>query len=229
VRDLVDGFSRSRYDIHTVGHAVESASSLGVEMQTIHLSGGRAMIEAAVLAAPPETLLLGVTVLTSVDQAALHETGIDSPMEKQVLRLAQLGVDSGIGGVVASPLEIAPLRHVHGSKLRIVTPGIRLRDAALNDQKRTLTPAEASAPAPISWSSAARSPPRPTARGARANRGRCYLRALIYEDRAPVSAAMNMAIDEALLEHCPPGFALLRLARPSLSLRLLRQICRYRP
>jgi len=128
---------------NTVGHAVESACSLGVEMQTIHLSGGRAMIEAAVLAAPPKMLLLGVTVLTSVDRAALHETGVDSPMEKQVLRLAQLGVDSGIGGVVASPLEIAPLRHVHGSKLQIVTPGIRPRNAATNDQKRTLTPAEA--------------------------------------------------------------------------------------
>jgi orotidine-5'-phosphate decarboxylase len=128
---------------NTVGRAVERAHSLGVEMQTIHLSGGRAMIEAAVLAAPPEMLLLGVTVLTSVDQAALRETGVDSPMEKQVLRLAQLGVDSGIGGVVASPLEIASLRSTHGSKLQIVTPGIRPRDAATNDQKRTLTPAEA--------------------------------------------------------------------------------------
>ena len=128
---------------NTVGHATESASSLGVEMETIHLSGGRAMIEAAVRTAPPEMLLLGVTVLTSVDQAALHETGVDSSMEKQVLRLAQLGVESGIGGVVASPLEIAPLRQVYGSKLQIVTPGIRPRDAATNDQKRTLTPAEA--------------------------------------------------------------------------------------
>jgi orotidine-5'-phosphate decarboxylase len=128
---------------NTVGRTVESARSLGVEMQTIHLSGGRKMIEAAVLAAPPEMLLLGVTVLTSVDQAALHETGVDSPIENQVLRLTQLGVDCGVGGVVASPLEIAPLRHVHGSKLQIVTPGIRPRDAATNDQKRTLTPAEA--------------------------------------------------------------------------------------
>ena len=128
---------------NTVGRAVESASSLGVEMQTIHLSGGRAMIAAAVLASPPKMLLLGVTVLTSVDQTALHDTGVDSSMEKQVLRLAQLGVDSGIRGVVASPLEIAPLREVHGSKLQIVTPGIRPRDVATNDQKRTLTPAEA--------------------------------------------------------------------------------------
>jgi orotidine-5'-phosphate decarboxylase len=128
---------------NTVGRAVESAASLGAEMQTIHLSGGRAMIEAAVLAAAPEMLLLGVTVLTSVDQATLHETGIDSPMEEHVLRLAQLGADSGIDGVVASPLEIAPLRSAHGSKLQIVTPGIRPRDVSTDDQKRTLTPAEA--------------------------------------------------------------------------------------
>ena len=128
---------------NTVGRAVENAASLGVEMQTIHLSGGRAMIEAAVLAAPSEMLLLGVTMLTSVDQATLHETGIVSPMEEQVLRLAKLGTDSGIGGVVASPLEIAPLRSAHGSKLQIVTPGIRPRDVATDDQKRTLTPAEA--------------------------------------------------------------------------------------
>ena len=128
---------------NTVGRALESSASLGVEMQTIHLSGGRAMIEAAVQAAPPEILLLGVTVLTSVDQTALHETGVDASMEKQVMRLAQLGAESGIGGVVASPLEIAPLRRAHGSKLRIVTPGIRPRNMATNDQKRTLTPAEA--------------------------------------------------------------------------------------
>jgi orotidine-5'-phosphate decarboxylase len=128
---------------NTVGRAVEGAGSLGVEMQTIHLSGGRAMIEAAVLAAPPEMLLLGVTVLTSVDQTSLHETGVDAPIEKQVLRLAQLGVESRIGGVVASPLEIGALRRAHGSKLRIVTPGIRPRKVATNDQKRTLTPAEA--------------------------------------------------------------------------------------
>jgi orotidine-5'-phosphate decarboxylase len=128
---------------NTVGRAVESAASLGAEMQTIHLSGGRTMIEAAVHAAAPEMLLLGVTVLTSVDQATLRETGIDSPLEEQVLRLAQVGADSGIGGVVASPLEIAPLRSAHGSKLQIVTPGIRPRDMATDDQKRTLTPAEA--------------------------------------------------------------------------------------
>jgi orotidine-5'-phosphate decarboxylase len=128
---------------NTVRGAVESAASLGVEMLTIHLSGGRAMIEAAVGAAPPEVLLLGVTVLTSVDEATLRETGVEAPLEKHLLRLAQLGAESGIGGVVASPLELAPLRRAHGPKLKIVTPGIRPRAAAANDQKRTLAPAEA--------------------------------------------------------------------------------------
>ena len=129
---------------NTVGRAVESASSLGVEMLTIHLSGGRAMIEAAVLAAPPEMLLLGVTVLTSVDRADVARDRRRFPDgENKSCVLPNSGVDSGIGGVVASPLEIAPLRPSHGSKLKIVTPGIRPRSAATNDQKRALTPAEA--------------------------------------------------------------------------------------
>ena len=128
---------------NTVGHAVESADSLGVEMLTIHLSGGRAMIEAAVRAANPEMLLLGVTVLTSVDAATLRETGVDAPMEEQVLRLAQLGAASGIGGVVASPHEVAPLRRLHGTKIKIVTPGIRPHGAAADDQRRAMTPVEA--------------------------------------------------------------------------------------
>ncbi len=128
---------------NTVGRAVESASSLGVKMLTIHLCGGRAMIEAAVGAAAPGMLLLGVTVLTSLDETILREAGVDAPIEKQVLRLAQLGAESGIGGVVASPLELAPLRRAHGSNLKFVTPGIRPQGAAADDQKRTLTPAEA--------------------------------------------------------------------------------------
>jgi orotidine-5'-phosphate decarboxylase len=128
---------------NTVGRAVESVSSLGVDMLTIHLSGGRAMIEAAARATSPGMLLLGVTVLTSVDEAGLRETGVGSQVENQVLRLAQLGVESGIGVVVASPLEISPLRRAHGSNLKIVTPGIRPRGATTDDQKRTLTPAEA--------------------------------------------------------------------------------------
>lgn len=127
----------------TVGRAVESAGSLGVEMLTIHLSGGRAMCATASAAAPEAMLLLGVTVLTSTDEASLRETGVAASMEEQVLRLAQLGVDSNIGGLVASPLELAPLRRAYGSKVKIVTPGIRPAGTAKHDQKRAATPSEA--------------------------------------------------------------------------------------
>lgn len=128
---------------NTVGRAVESASSLGVEMLTIHLSGGRAMIEAAVQAAAPEMLLLGVTVLTSSDEATLRETGVPSGVEEQVTRLAQLGVAAGLRGLVASPHELRALRAAHGEEVKIVTPGIRPAGADANDQKRAMTPADA--------------------------------------------------------------------------------------
>ncbi len=128
---------------HTVARAVESAGSLGVEMLTLHLSGGGAMIRAATEVASEKMLLLGVTVLTSSDESTLEETGISSSMEEQVLRLARLGTKNGIVGVVASPLEIEALRHAHGDNLKIVTPGIRPAGAALHDQKRALTPTEA--------------------------------------------------------------------------------------
>ena len=88
-------------------------------------------------------LLLGVTVLTSSDEATLRETGVNSSMQEQVLRLAQLGVESGISGFVASPHELGPLRSAHGTKIKIVTPGIRPGGAATGDQKRVTTPAEA--------------------------------------------------------------------------------------
>ncbi len=128
---------------NTAAGAVESACSLGVEMFTLHLSGGRAMIEVAVRAAPPNMLLLGVTVLTTATEETLREVGVDSPMEEQVLRLAQLAAESGLGGIVASARELQPLRRAHGPKLKIITPGIRPPGSPMNDQRRTMTPAEA--------------------------------------------------------------------------------------
>jgi orotidine-5'-phosphate decarboxylase len=128
---------------NTVGRAVESANSLGVEMLTLHLSGGRSMIQAAARAAAPGMLLLGVTVLTSADEATLRETGIGSPVEEQVLRLAQLGVESGLPGLVASPHELAPLRAAFGAGIKIVTPGIRPPGSTADDQKRAMTPIQA--------------------------------------------------------------------------------------
>ena len=128
---------------NTVGHAVESASSLGAEMLTIHLGGGRAMIESAVRAAPPDLLLLGVTVLTSSDEATLCETGVPGAVGEQVTRLAGLGLEAGLRGLVASPHELRALRATHGEEVKIVTPGIRPAGTAANDQKRAMTPAEA--------------------------------------------------------------------------------------
>src|SRR5438445_13645589 len=95
------------YDIpNTVARAVESASTLGVQMLTIHLSGGSEMIRAATGASNADMLLLGVTVLTSSSEQMLREIGIAGTVENQVLRLARLGVEAGIDGFVASPHEI---------------------------------------------------------------------------------------------------------------------------
>ena len=128
---------------NTVARAVESASSLGVEMLTLHLSGGRAMIEAATQATKPETRLLGVTVLTSANETTLRETGVSSSIEEQVLRLARLGVEAGVNGIVASAQEARALRQAFGASLGIVTPGIRPIGSDAADQQRVTTPAAA--------------------------------------------------------------------------------------
>ena len=128
---------------NTVGRAVESASLLGIHMLTLHLSGGRRMIEAAVRAAGPDLLLLGVTVLTSSDQESLRETGVQAALEEQVVRLARLGVEAGISGLVASAQELAALRTAVGPQVTVVTPGIRPRNASPDDQKRAVSPADA--------------------------------------------------------------------------------------
>src|SRR4051794_13138385 len=88
---------------NTVAKAVEAAAALRVRMLTIHLSGGRRMIEAATAACPPELLLLGVTVLTSSDETTLRETGVARGVEEQTLELAALGAAAGIRGLIASP------------------------------------------------------------------------------------------------------------------------------
>jgi orotidine-5'-phosphate decarboxylase len=125
---------------NTVRHSVESACALGVDLLTIHLSGGGAMIRAAADGVSGETLVLGVTVLTSSSRETLREVGTDVPVEDQVLRLARLSVENGVTGIVASPLEVTLLRQVFGGGLTIVTPGVRPQWAQANDQQRTLTP-----------------------------------------------------------------------------------------
>ena len=132
------------YDIpNTVARAVESASTLGVRMLTIHLSGGSEMIRAATAARANNMLILGVTVLTSSTEQTLREIGIKDTVADQVIRLATLGVEAGIDGVVASPREIKPLRREFGDRIKIAVQGIRPTWAEPGDQKRFMTPREA--------------------------------------------------------------------------------------
>jgi orotidine-5'-phosphate decarboxylase len=136
---------------NTVAKAVASATRLDVQMLTIHTSGGGEMMRAAEKSAqdtakqpglqPP--LVLGVTVLTSSSNETLAETGCEADVEKQVLRLAQLAVKSGLRGLVCSPLEIVSLRKILPAHIQLVTPGIRTGAEKADDQKRTLTPREA--------------------------------------------------------------------------------------
>jgi orotidine-5'-phosphate decarboxylase len=127
----------------TVARTVEAASSLGVRMLTIHLSGGSDMIRAAVAVPKNELLILGVTVLTSANEGMLRETGISDEIDNQVLRLAKLGVARGVDGIVASPHEIKSLRAEFGDKIKIVVPGIRPTWSDPDDQKRFMTPRDA--------------------------------------------------------------------------------------
>lgn len=128
---------------NTVARAVAAAGELGVQMLTLHLSGGRAMLEAAAEARPPGLCLLGVTVLTSATPESLTETGVNSGIEEQVLRLAELGRECGIDGLITSPQEVPILRERLGTEVKLVTPGVRPSWAAANDQKRFTTPNQA--------------------------------------------------------------------------------------
>lgn len=136
---------------HTVARAVAAAVRLDVQMLTVHTGGGRAMLAAAEEAARAEAgrrgqappLVLGVTVLTSLDDTALAEVGIASGAAPQVERLARLAVRAGLRGLVCSPLELSLLRAVLPREIQLVTPGIRPPGTDAGDQKRTLGPREA--------------------------------------------------------------------------------------
>jgi len=122
-------------------------------MVNVHASGGTAMMQAAASAAReaasragrPKPLVIGVTVLTSMDEATLHESGVTRPLLDQVIALARLARGAGLDGVVASPQETAAIRQACGDAFAIVTPGIRGASAGAekNDQSRTMGPAEA--------------------------------------------------------------------------------------
>ncbi len=130
---------------NTVARAVGRARDLEVDLLTLHATGGRRMMEAAAEAAGDELTLLGVTVLTSMTSSDVEDSWgrvVDS-LEEEVVRLARLARESGVGGVVASVREAAPIRSALGGDLVVVTPGIRLAGDDAHDQARVSTPAEA--------------------------------------------------------------------------------------
>lgn len=131
---------------NTVAAACEAAAELGVWMINVHASGGRAMLRAARAALEnfeQRPLLVAVTVLTSLDAAALGEVGVNDAPAQQVARLARLAHDCGLDGVVCSPQEIAAVKAACGHAFLTVTPGIRPAEASLDDQQRVATPASA--------------------------------------------------------------------------------------
>lgn len=150
VRSIVEGGGKVFLDLkfhdipNTVAKAVGAAAQLGAFFVTLHITGGRAMLEAAASALPAEgTQLLGVTVLTSHTDASLMETGMRGTVVETVRQLARLAHESGIDGVVCSPHEIGLIRETAGDDMVIVTPGIRPKGAAKGDQARVTTPGEA--------------------------------------------------------------------------------------
>jgi orotidine-5'-phosphate decarboxylase len=131
---------------NTVAKAIGTAADLGVWMTNVHASGGSRMMSAARQALDSkgsDMLLIGVTVLTSMDVSDLEEVGVQGNASAQVLRLAELAKNSGLDGVVCSAQEAKLLKESLGQGFKLVTPGIRLADSAADDQRRIVTPADA--------------------------------------------------------------------------------------
>jgi orotidine-5'-phosphate decarboxylase len=152
VRDLVGAGRRVFLDLkyhdipHTVAAAVREAARLGVGMLTVHASGSSQMLRAAADAArtvTPALRVLGVTVLTSMDESDLNNIGIRSTVQDEVLRLAALALANGCQGIVTSAREASRLRTELGQDFAIVTPGVRPAGTGHGDQVRVVTPAEA--------------------------------------------------------------------------------------
>jgi orotidine-5'-phosphate decarboxylase len=133
---------------NTVAKAMLEAARLGVQLTNLHALGGAEMMETAATAVRREfgdqrPRLLAVTILTSSTADTLRRVGIEYPVQDMVVRLAKLAQNTGMDGVVASPLEIDLIRAACGPDFLIVTPGVRPTFAAADDQKRIMTPAEA--------------------------------------------------------------------------------------
>jgi orotidine-5'-phosphate decarboxylase len=163
VRDLVSSGHQVFLDLkyhdipNTVASAVREAAQLGVSMLTVHASGGEKMLRAAVEASHVAAgvharqansvvrslQLLAVTVLTSMDESDLHQTGVSGALLDHVLRLASTALDAGCAGVVSSAREVKSLRAKLGEDFLIVNPGVRPAGSDHGDQARVVTPAEA--------------------------------------------------------------------------------------
>ena len=127
---------------NTVARAVESLAPLEPAILTVHAAGGRAMLAAAKAAAPPETKIVAVTVLTSLDAVDLSDAGVSGSPAKQVQRLADLARESGVDGIVCSGAEVAAARAAWPDGF-LVVPGVRPAGADVADQKRVVTPSQA--------------------------------------------------------------------------------------
>src|ERR1700733_2694928 len=152
VRDLVASGRRVFLDLkyhdipNTVAAAVKEASRLGVSMLTVHAAGSEKMLCAAVEAAresDPKMMVLGVTVLTSMDESDLDKIGVRGTVLEEVVRLGRLALESGCQGIVASAREASALRAELGDTFAIVTPGVRLPGGSHGDKARVVTPAKA--------------------------------------------------------------------------------------
>ncbi len=153
---IVEKFMRQGFEIfldlkyhdipQTVAGACQSAAALGVWMVNIHVTGGKSMMQAAREAIDQHTqspLLIGVTLLTSLDQKDLQALGVQQSPKELVLSLARQAQENGLDGVVCSAQEAAMVRHACGDHCVIVTPGIRLPQGESSDQKRIMTPENA--------------------------------------------------------------------------------------
>jgi orotidine-5'-phosphate decarboxylase len=124
----------------TVEGAARSAAASGAALLTVHAAGGAEMVRGAVKGAGGKLRVLAVTVLTSLDAAALEAIGLAGPPESAVVRLARLAVAAGAGGLVCSPHEVAAVRAAVGPGPLLVVPGVRPAGAARGDQARVATP-----------------------------------------------------------------------------------------
>jgi len=153
---LVEALHKRNFDVfldlkfhdipNTAAKAVAAAANMGVWMVNVHASGGQRMMEAAVQAIQSfqkKPILIGVTVLTSMEQQDLAGVGLDISPQQQVERLAKLTQQSGLDGVVCSAQEAQSLKQLCGNDFQLVTPGIRPSFAQQGDQRRVMTPKQA--------------------------------------------------------------------------------------